>query len=132
MESHYRQDEMKQWYFTLQHSNLKSDSSFNSREKVRRRKILHLCRVTDVVPGKKISYTWRYDGYEGNSLLTFELFGEGDKTRLKLTHEGLGSFPQNSRDFAKESFAGGWTHIIGKSLPEFLATKRLINQVMKK
>src|SRR5271154_4217765 len=49
----------------------------------------HRCKITEVVAQKKIAYTWRYDGHEGDSLVTFELFDEGKKTRLKLTHEGL-------------------------------------------
>jgi len=39
---------------------------------------------------------------------------------VKLTHEGLETFPANNPDFAKESFAGGWGYLIGKSLPEFV------------
>jgi hypothetical protein len=47
------------------------------------------------------------------------LFDEGGKTRLKLTHEGLETFPQLP-DFARHNFEQGWTYITGKSLPEFL------------
>ena len=36
----------------------------------------HLCRVTEVIPQRKIAYTWRYKGEEGDSLVTFELFAE--------------------------------------------------------
>ncbi len=35
---------------------------------------LHLCEVTEVVVGKKLTYSWRYDGYAGNSFVTCELF----------------------------------------------------------
>ncbi|MEI9946056.1 MAG: SRPBCC domain-containing protein [Chitinophagaceae bacterium] len=73
-----------------------------------------------MVPQKKLTYSWRYDKYEGNSFVTFELFDEGEKTRLKLTHAGLETFPQNTADFAKESFQKGWTELIGTSLPKFL------------
>ena len=36
---------------------------------------LHLCKITKVVPGKKLQYSWGYKGYEGISFVTFELFG---------------------------------------------------------
>lgn len=68
---------------------------------------------------KKLVYSWRYDGYEGNSLVIFELFSEGKNTKLVLTHVGLESFPAGS-DFAKESFWEGWTHLLQVSLKEFL------------
>ena len=83
-------------------------------------KYLHLCKVVEVVEGKKIAYTWKYDGYAGESKVTFELFEEGNKTRLKLTHEGLETFPADNKDLAKENFVAGWTEIIGTSLKNFL------------
>jgi uncharacterized protein YndB with AHSA1/START domain len=72
------------------------------------------------VPGKKLQYSWRYEEYEGNSFVTFELFPEGDKTRLKLTHEGLETFPMSNPDFDKKNFQQGWTSIIGTSLMKFV------------
>jgi len=114
-------DEMKQWYFDL--AEFKPIIGFEFQfygQGHRGEQYLHLCKITDVITGKKLSYSWRYDGYEGNSVVTFELFDEGDKTKLKLTHEGLGTFPKNNPDFAKESFMGGWTYLIGTSLQGFL------------
>lgn len=114
-------DQMKQWYFDIAEFRPEPGFEFQfSGQGHKGEKYLHLCKVTDVVAGKKISYSWRYEGYEGISYVTFELFEEGDKTKLRLTHEGLETFPANNPDFAKESFAGGWTQIIGTSLPAFI------------
>src|SRR5690606_14685401 len=88
---------------------------------------VHLCKITEVIPQKKLTYSWRYQGYEGNSFVTFELFPEGNKTRLKLTHEGLETFPVENRDLAKENFIEGWNSIIGISLREFVE-KDFINR----
>lgn len=79
----------------------------------------HLCEVTEVVPGQKLTYSWRYEGYEGITYVTFELFEENENTRLKLTHVGFESFPQIP-DFALQSFEEGWDQIINVSLKEFL------------
>jgi len=73
-----------------------------------------------VIPNKKLSYSWRYDGYPGDSYVTFELFEEGDKTRLKLTHEGIESFGTDNPDFARENFDAGWTHLISTAIKEFV------------
>ena len=35
---------------------------------------LHLCKIIDVIPEKKLSYSWRYENYPGNSVVTFENF----------------------------------------------------------
>lgn len=115
-------DEMKKWYFDLAEFKPEPGFEFQFTAGKDKKKFLHLCKVTEAIDGKKLTYSWRYDGFEGNSFVTFELFAEGDKTRLKLTHTGLETFPANP-DFAKENFVQGWTHIIGKSLKEYLETE---------
>jgi uncharacterized protein YndB with AHSA1/START domain len=122
-------DQMKKWYFDLPEFRPETGFEFRFEGGSEEKSYLHLCRVTEAVAGKKLAYSWRYDGYEGDSLVTFELFPEGNKTRLKLTHEGLESFPQNNPDFARESFAMGWTEIIGTSLKDFVEKDELVAQL---
>jgi uncharacterized protein YndB with AHSA1/START domain len=112
-------EQMRQWYFDLKE--FKPEVGFEfafvfEHEGVKRD---HRCKVTEVIPQRKLAYTWRYEGHEGDSLVTFELFADGDKTRLKLTHEGLETFPKLP-SFARENFTAGWTEIIGSSLKKFL------------
>ncbi|WP_343693538.1 SRPBCC domain-containing protein [Chitinophaga sp.] len=114
-------DKMKQWYFKL--DDFKAEKGFKFSFPGQGRKgeqYIHLCEVTIVKPMKQLQYSWQYKDYEGYSTVTFELFAEGDKTRLKLTHEGLDSFPAHP-DFAVDSFRGGWTHLMTISLKEYLA-----------
>ncbi|MCW3103456.1 MAG: hypothetical protein JWO09_1896 [Bacteroidetes bacterium] len=113
-------NEMKQWYFDLAEFRAEPGFEFSFPGGPDGRTYLHLCRVTEVVPGKRLSYTWRYEGYEGSSEVSFELFPEGDVTRLKLTHAGLETFPAGNPDFAKKNFEEGWAHITGISLKEYL------------
>lgn len=113
-------DQMKQWYFDLTDFKPEAGFEFQFEGGSEAKKYLHLCKITEVIPEKKLAYSWQYDGYEGVSFVTFELFAEGPATRLKLTHEGLETFQNNNPDFAKESFAKGWAYIIGTSLPGFV------------
>jgi uncharacterized protein YndB with AHSA1/START domain len=113
--------EMKKWYFDIAQFEPRVGFEFTFEGRSDDKTYIHLCKITEVIPGKKLSHTWRYAGYPGLSNLTYKLFPEGDKTRLRLTHKGLETFPQDNPDFARESFAGGWNHIIGTALPEFLA-----------
>lgn len=118
-------DQMKQWYFDI--AGFKPEAGFEFQfygEGKTGEKFLHLCKITDVIKNKKLRHSWRYDGYEGISFVTFELFDEDGKTRLKLTHEGLETFPVTAtNDFAKENFAEGWTYIIGTALKEYFKKK---------
>ena len=113
-------DEMKQWYFDIKEFKPEVGFEFRFYGGTEEKRYLHLCKITEVVRFKKLKYSWRYDGCEGNSFVTFKLFAEGDKTRLRLTHEGLEFFPGNDPDFAKENFVQGWAEIIGSSLKEFV------------
>ncbi|UPT67085.1 MAG: SRPBCC domain-containing protein [Sphingobacteriales bacterium JAD_PAG50586_3] len=83
----------------------------------------HVCKVTDVEHLKKLAYTWTYEGYEGESVVTWELSVEGSQTRLKLTHTGLETLPASNPDFAVKNFVEGWTYFTTKALPEYLAGK---------
>jgi uncharacterized protein YndB with AHSA1/START domain len=114
-------NKMKEWYFKME--DFKPEVGFEFEfdgTGSDGTKYLHLCKVTEVVPGKKLSHSWTYKDIPGKSLVTWELFDEGGKTRLKLTHVGLETFPQNKPDFAKESFSKGWTYITGTSLANYL------------
>ena len=68
---------------------------------------------------KKLTYSWRYDGYPGKSFVTFELFEEGENTKIKLTHSVLETFGTENADFAKKNFEAGWEAIIGTSLKNY-------------
>lgn len=113
-------DAMKQWYFDF--ADFKPEVGFEFQFKAGKddKQYVHLCKITEVIIGKRLTYSWKYEGYEGNSFVTFELFEEGKKTRLKLIHTGLETFAKNGPDFLRESFSAGWTHIIGTSLQKFL------------
>jgi len=114
-------NEIKQWYFQL--ADFKPEVGFKfqfSGGADNGHQYLHLCEVTEVIPGKKIAYTWRYDGLPGNSEVSWELFEQGDKTLLKLTHTGLESFVTNGLDFAKSSFNGGWNYFLNEALSKYL------------
>ena len=116
-------EEMRRWYFDLEEFKPEVGFEFGFTVEHEGMKYCHLCQVTEVIPQRKIAYTWRYEGHEGDSLVTFQLSADVDKTRLKLTHEGFESFPKTAA-FARENFLKGWTEIIGSELKEFLEGKQ--------
>lgn len=113
-------DKMKQWYFDIDDFKPEVGFTFYFTGEDKGVKFVHECVVKEVIIGKKLAYSWRYLDYPGYSVVTFELFAEGGKTRLKLTHAGLETFPANNPSFARESFAGGWAYITGTGLKGYL------------
>jgi uncharacterized protein YndB with AHSA1/START domain len=112
-------DQMREWYFDLKEFKPEVGFEFEFIVEHEGMTYHHLCKVTEVVPQEKLAYTWRYKGHEGSSLVTFELSPAAEKTRLRLTHTGLASFPKTP-GFKHDNFRQGWDQIIGKSLPKFL------------
>ena len=113
-------NEMKEWYFDLDEFRAEPGFEFSFKGGTETTTYLHLCKITEVIPFKKLAYTWKYEGYEGSSEVIFELFPEGNQTRLRLTHKGLDSFPATNPDFGAQNFTEGWNHIIGVALKEFV------------
>ncbi len=113
-------NEMKKWYFDLKEFNPEVGFEFRlmggpSKD----RQYQHICEITEVEENNKLKYSWRYDGYPGKSFVTFELFEEGENTRIKLTHTGLETFGTENPDFAKENFEAGWEAIIRTNLKNY-------------
>ncbi len=114
-------NEMQLWYFDLKEFQPEVGFVFQftggpSPEK----QYLHICEITEVIPQKKLSYSWRYEGYAGISFVSFELIPKGNKTLLKLTHSDIGTFPADITDFAIKNFEEGWNAIINTSLKNYL------------
>ncbi len=114
-------DKMKEWYFDLSDFKAVVGFQFSFAGKGHKgQEYIHLCKVIEVIPFKKLVYSWQYEGIDGYSEVCFELLEEGEFTKVLLTHTGLESFPKNNPDFAKGSFTEGWTTLIQTFLPEYL------------
>jgi uncharacterized protein YndB with AHSA1/START domain len=112
---------MKEWYFNIENFKPEVGFKFQFLAGSENKSYLHICKVTEAEEGKKLTYTWNYDNYPGNSSVTFELFEAGTGTRVKLTHSGLETFPsKDNANFSKESFTAGWKEIIGTNLKAYL------------
>jgi uncharacterized protein YndB with AHSA1/START domain len=115
-------EQMRQWYFPMM-EDFRPEKGFETRFDLVAgdKHFLHIWKVTDVIPGQKISYEWRYDGYPGNSLLTFELLKSNEGTKLVLTHEKLETFRGDiNPGLAKDDFLQGWKGFINTRLKDYL------------
>lgn len=112
---------MKKWYFNMIPS-FKPEVGFETKFNVESgdRNFIHLWKVTEVIPLKKISYNWKYENIPGDSFVLFELFDQKGQSKLRLTHQVTESFPDGIPEFNRESGVEGWNYFIKKSLKEFL------------
>ncbi|MEO5893960.1 MAG: SRPBCC domain-containing protein [Ferruginibacter sp.] len=75
--------------------------------------------VTKVVTSKTLTHSWSYKGYPGSSEVTFDLMADGSKTKLRVTQNGLDSFPVDPH-FRRERFEWGWDNLPGQNLKRLL------------
>ncbi|MCC8424267.1 SRPBCC domain-containing protein [Mucilaginibacter sp. UR6-11] len=112
-------NKINQWFFQLEDFKPEVGFAFSFSGNDNGTRVVHESVIKEVIPGKKLAYSMIYKDYPQESLVTFELFDEGDKTRLVLTHSQLAEIAKGSPMYAREKFLGGWTYLAGK-LDDFL------------
>ncbi|MBV8255988.1 MAG: SRPBCC domain-containing protein [Chitinophaga sp.] len=114
-------DQLRKWYFQLDDFKAEPGFKFTFTGKDNGNVYIHLCEVKEVIPGRKITYSWVYEGYPGYSEVSWELFPEGNKTKVLLTHRGLESFNAiDNPSFQISSFQRGWGYFLNEALLKYL------------
>ena len=113
-------EEMKGWYFTIGEFRAEPGFQFKMYGEKKGVKFPISCTIKEVQPMEKLSYTWSYDDFPAETLVTFELTRKGKQTELRLTHQGLENIPPEHIDASKQNHIDGWDFIIGTSLKQYL------------
>ena len=113
-------NEMRQWFFENIPAfdpsvGFKTQFTIESED----RQFPHLWEVTEVVPFQKIVYNWKYEGYKGDSFVTFQLSEVDNQTQLCLTTKATEDFPDTIPEFKRDSCIAGWNYFIKTSLVNF-------------
>jgi uncharacterized protein YndB with AHSA1/START domain len=118
-------DEMKRWYFENIDA-FKPELGSKSRFAVQsgNRTFTHLWEVTKVDAPHKIVYNWKYEEYQGDSFVTFNLNEIDGRTKLILELKVVEDFPDEIPEFARESCIGGWNYFIGGRLKDYLGKSK--------
>lgn len=78
------------------------------------RNFRHLWEVTEVIPKRKITYTWVYEEYDGKSESIFEVSEYNGLSKLTITCIVLEDFPKGIPEFTSESCKGGWNYFMNR------------------
>ena len=114
-------EQMVQWFF---HSipDFKPEVGFETSFDVDsgQRIFRHLWRIIEADSPFRITYHWSYEDIEGAGSVIFELFENENGTLLRVTNEGLNTFPNDIPEFSRESCKGGWEYFIQDELKNYL------------
>ena len=113
--------QMIQWFFD-NIPEFRTDAGFKTEFNVRSgdRDFHHLWTIIESTPEQKIVYDWRYKDLPGVGRVTFEVFPEANGAMLRLTNEGLDSFPSDIPEFSRDSCQAGWEYFIQGNLQSYL------------
>lgn len=81
----------------------------------------HRWTVLDVEHEQAMRWRWRYDGYPGDSVVTWRVDDVPGGTRVRVEHEGWDTFPEADPAFGWEATRAGWAYFVQERLPAFLA-----------
>ncbi|MCM5662741.1 SRPBCC family protein [Galbibacter mesophilus] len=114
-------DKMKDWYFDVQNYSLEQFNEFYFYEP-NGTNFKHVCRILEIMPQKRIRYTWKYPDYsDGISVVSWQLSTvKKNVTHVKLTHSGVENFADAGSDLSRDNFVAGWKEIVNKALPAYL------------
>ncbi|MCC8154728.1 MAG: SRPBCC domain-containing protein [Tannerellaceae bacterium] len=119
-------EEMRHWYFDITRFWPELGCDFQFNEIKDGEKYVVLCRITNILEKKKLSYSWKYEGVPGYSEVSFELIPADEETIVCLTHTGTESFADTRGAFRKKEFRKMWERIIQRMLKDY-AERELIN-----
>jgi uncharacterized protein YndB with AHSA1/START domain len=110
-------DKMKKWYFE-QIEYFEPTVGFETRFDVisGERTFPHCWKITEVNIPYRITYNWKFDGYEGASSVTFELKSVATGTNLKVINIVLEDFPDDVPEFTRDNCFGGWYYFLDRLL----------------
>ena len=122
---------LKTWYFPVQDFSFEVGKIFSFYESDHSQNFLHQCEFLRIEPQRIIEYTWTYPEHSnGSTILKWELFPEGTKTKVQITHSGVENFGDAGPDFSRTNFEMGWNAILKIKLRNYLyGIKKLVFEI---
>ena len=118
-------EEMKVWFFeNIPTFEAKEGFETTFTVQVEDRIYPHVWKLTKVIPLQSITYDWRYEGYNGVSVVTFDLIEIEHQTTLTVTATVIEDFADDIPEFKRESCLAGWNYFIKNRLKEYLNTTK--------
>jgi uncharacterized protein YndB with AHSA1/START domain len=117
--------EMKQWLVEATGFKPEVGCEFGFSGGTPEKQYLHPCRVVAVEQLRTLTYSWRYEGYGGDSVVTWSLTPERSGTRLRVIHEGVETVPPEVPDLWRQNFVKGWNSILSCTRMDFLSRSQV-------
>ncbi len=105
-------EQIAKWLMPSDDFELKVGTSFNMLGKSKGVEYPHICTITEIVPEKKLSYTWAVKDKLSDTLVTYDLEDLGDNTKLTLTHSGWDKVTLSADGATRDDYNNGWEQVL--------------------
>jgi uncharacterized protein YndB with AHSA1/START domain len=79
----------------------------------------HEYKVLEMIPGRKLAFSWCHNRHPGGSVVTYRLAPMGPQTLVQITHEGIETL---THELDREDIIKGWNSIVD-ALQKFTETE---------
>ncbi len=107
-----KKEQIAKWLMPSDDFELKAGATFNMMGESKGIKYPHICTIKEIVPEKKLSYTWAIKDKLSDTLVTYELEEQDGKTKLTLTHSGWDKVTLNKEGTTRDDYNNGWEQVI--------------------
>lgn len=105
-------EQIEKWLMPANDFILEAGNTFNMLGRNRGIDYLHICKITEIIPEKKLSYTWGIKDKLSDTLVTYELEDIEGKTKLTLTHSGWDKVTLAEPGTGRDDYNNGWQFVI--------------------
>ncbi|MBS1494147.1 MAG: SRPBCC domain-containing protein [Bacteroidetes bacterium] len=105
-------EQIAEWLMPSNDFELKAGTTFHMTGSSKGVEYPHICTITEIVPEKKLSYTWAVKDKLSDTLVTYELEEQDGKTKVTLTHSGWDKVTLNTVGATREDYNNGWNHVL--------------------
>jgi len=105
-------EQIGKWLMPTSDFTPEAGTTFNMLGKNKGVEYPHICRVVEIIPEKKLVYTWAVKNLLCDTLVTYELADDDGNTKLTLTHSGWDKVTLAEPGTQREDYNNGWEHVI--------------------
>jgi uncharacterized protein YndB with AHSA1/START domain len=105
-------EQIAKWLMPSNDFELRVGATFNMLGTSKGVEYPHVCTIKEIVPEKKLSYTWAVKNKLGDTLVTYELENRNGKTKLTLTHSGWDTAKLITEGTYRDDYNNGWEQVI--------------------
>lgn len=107
-----KKEQIAKWLMPSDNFELTVGATFNMTGSSKGVEYPHICTITEIVPEKKLSYTWAVKDKLSDTLVTYELEEQEGKTKLTLTHSGWDKITLATEGAFRNDYNNGWEQVI--------------------